>query len=108
PPRLGCVLSLLRRLIDYGQDLARSVRQRAAAGTLFTVALQFGTRDAALILARITRGLMLANALEAKLISRPVVRQDAVPARSAPQRSAPQPIAPGARPDGRCRTARCQ
>ena len=79
-PRFGCVLSLLRRLIDYGQDLARSVRQRAAAGTLVTVALQFGTRDAALILARITRGLVLANALEAKLISRPVVRQDAVPA----------------------------
>src|SRR6185312_12221794 len=78
-PRFGCVLSLLRRLIDYGQDLARSVRQRAAAGTLFTVALQFGTRDVALILARITRGLMLANALEARLLSRPV-RRDAVPA----------------------------
>jgi hypothetical protein len=73
------VLNLLRKLIDYGQELARTVRQRAAAGTLFTVALQFGTRDVALILARITRGLLLANALEARLISRPM-RPDTVPA----------------------------
>jgi hypothetical protein len=78
-PRFGCVLSLLRKLINYGQDLARTVQQRAAAGTLLTVALHFGTRDVALILARITRGLMLANALEARLISRPV-RRDAVAA----------------------------
>jgi hypothetical protein len=76
----GRVLGLLRKLIDYGQELARTVQQRAAAGTLFTVALHFGTRDIALILARITRGLRLANALEAGLISRPV-RQDDVPAR---------------------------
>ena len=77
-PRAGRVLSLLRKLIDYGQELARTV-QRAAAGTLFTVALHFGTGDIELILARITRGLLLANALEARLVSRPV-RQDAVAA----------------------------
>ena len=73
------VLSLLRKLIDYGQELARTVQQRAAAGTLLTIALQFGTRDMALILARITRGLRLANALETRLVSRPV-RADADPA----------------------------
>jgi hypothetical protein len=65
------VLGLLRKLIDYGQDLVRSVQQRAAAGTLLTIALHFGTLDAAVILARITRGLRLANALEARLIIRP-------------------------------------
>jgi len=76
------VLSLLRKLIDYGQELARTVQQRAAATALLTVAVRFGTRDFALILARITRGLRLANALEARLVSRPVreIREDAVPA----------------------------
>ena len=73
------VLSLLRKLITFGQDLARTVQQRTAAGALLTVALQFGTRDFALILARITRGLHLANALEARLLSRPA-RPDAEPA----------------------------
>jgi hypothetical protein len=83
------VLSLLRKLINYGQDLARTVTQQGAAGTLLTVALHFGTRDFALILARITRGLRLANALEARLLSRPL-RPDPAPA--------PAP-APGPAPD---------
>jgi len=73
-------LNLLRKLIDYGQELARAVRERTTAATLFTVAVHFGTRDFALILARITRGLRLANALEARLVSRPV-RESVVPAR---------------------------
>jgi len=46
---------------------------------LITVALHFGTRDIALILARITRGLQLAGALKARLVSRPE-RQDAASA----------------------------
>jgi hypothetical protein len=77
------VLSLLRKLIDYGQHLVRSVQQRAAAGTLISIALHFGTLDAAVILARIARGLLLANALEARLIIRPV-RLDARPAPAVP------------------------
>jgi hypothetical protein len=85
------MLSLLRKLIDYGQDLVRSVQQRAAAGTLLTIALRFGTQDAAVILARIARGLLLANALEARLIVRPV-RLDArpAPAGPAPVRAPPE------------------
>ena len=71
-------LSLLRKLIDYGQELARAVRERTTAATLFTVAVHFGTRDFALILARIARGLRLAQALEARLVSRPV-RETVVP-----------------------------
>ena len=78
--RAGRVLSLLRKLIEYGQDLARTVQGRAAAGTLLTVAVHFGTRDMALILARITRGLRLAAALEERLASRPT-RPDADAAR---------------------------
>ena len=65
------VLSLLRKLIAYGQDLARTVQERIAAGALLTITLHFGTWDFALILARITRGLRLANALETKLLSSP-------------------------------------
>jgi hypothetical protein len=77
--RADRVLSVLRKLIGYGQELARTVQQRAAAGTLITVAVHFGTRDVALILARIVRGLRLANALETRLASGPV-RLDAIPA----------------------------
>jgi hypothetical protein len=65
-PSAGRVLSLLRKLIDYGQDLARTVQQRAAVGVLFTVAVHFGTRDMALILrpypGRAYRQLMMAQA----------------------------------------------
>jgi len=45
--RGGRVLSLLRKLIDYGQDLARTVQQRTTASTLLTVALHFGTSTSA-------------------------------------------------------------
>jgi hypothetical protein len=85
------MLSLLRKLIDYGQDLVRSVQERAAAGTLVIVALRFGTLDAAVILARIARGLRLANALEARLIIRPV-RLDARPASARPAPAGPAPV----------------
>ena len=78
----GRVLALLRKLIAYGQDLARTVQERTAATALFTVAAHFGTRDFALILARITRGLRLAHALQARLAIRPVrdAQEDVVPA----------------------------
>jgi hypothetical protein len=91
---VGRVLSLLRKLIDYGQDLRRTVQERAAAATLFTVTVHFGTRDMALILARITRGLRLAAALEARLVSRPL-RPDAgaVPARASARAMSDHPPA---------------
>jgi len=47
----------------------------------------FATRDLALIFARITRGLLLADALEARLIQRAAREQDAPPA-SGPARAA--------------------
>jgi len=79
PSRAGRLFGLLRKLIDYGKDLANTLQQHtSAATTLFTIARHFGTRDIALILARITRGLLLANALEARLVCRPV-RQVAAP-----------------------------
>ena len=71
PSRAGRLFGLLRKLIDYGKDLAHTLQQRTSATTLFTVARHFGSSDITLILARITRGLRLANALEARLVSRP-------------------------------------
>ena len=72
PSRTTRLLGLLRKLIDYGTELARALQQRPALTTLVTIALHFGTRDIALILARIARGLELAYALEDKLVSRPL------------------------------------
>jgi len=73
------LLCLLRKLIDDGTDLARTLQQSGGAIAVLSVALHFGTRDIALLLARITRGLRLANGREAKLVSRPM-REAAAPA----------------------------
>ena len=62
------LLGLVRRLIDYGKELAATLQQRATNADLAAATLSFGTRDIALIVARITRGLLLANALEGKLV----------------------------------------
>ena len=79
PSRTTRVLVLLRNLVDYGLRLTQSLQQRPAPETLFTIALHFGTRDIALILARILRGLELAFALEGKLARHPrpeIVKKD--------------------------------
>src|SRR5271167_766513 len=69
PSRSGRLLSLVRKLIDYGRELAVTLRQRTAAEPFFAKAC-FGTTDLALILARIIRGLRLADALEARVLQR--------------------------------------
>ena len=66
PGRFGRVLGLVRKLIDYGRELAASLQQRSPAD-LADSWIRFGTRDIALILARITSGLQRAGALEARL-----------------------------------------
>jgi hypothetical protein len=100
--RAGGVLSLLRKLIDYGQQLARTVQERTAARAIFLVAVNFGTGDMALILARITRGLRLAQALETRLAKRPVrlevsatsARAPAERAKRTARRTEPRPSLP--------------
>ncbi len=59
PSRVVRLVGLVRRLIDYGRELAATLHQRAAAD-LLSVACNFGTRDLTLILASITRGLLRA------------------------------------------------
>ena len=89
PTRSANLLGLVRKLIDYGRELAATIRQRA-----FTdpgpVIRCFGTADVALILARISRGLHRANALEARLL-RNADRLDAAPRRYFPRDAARTP-----------------
>jgi hypothetical protein len=78
PSRAGRLLALVRSLIEHGTRFAAALRQHGLAAKS-TVAFPFGTTDIALILARIARGLLLAEALEARII-RDTPRLDAGPA----------------------------
>ncbi len=109
PTRTGRFLNLVRKLIDYGKQLAATLQQRPSATQLWDAARDFGTRDIALILARITRGLLLAGALEARLVSHPLPEQTrAAPARASSPRAsrAAPPAAPRAEPPEDPRLAR--
>lgn len=64
------LLSLVRTLIAFGNQIADTLRARNAAEAPMDTAIRFGTKNIALILARITRGLNLAAALETKLADR--------------------------------------
>src|SRR5271165_5318849 len=79
PSRLGRVLSLVRKLIDYGKQLVGTVQQRAAAPGFALFARPFGTADLAAILTRITSGLRRAAALEARLCLRAARGRDLTP-----------------------------
>jgi hypothetical protein len=72
PTRTGRVLGFLRKLIDYGKELAGCLKQSTSATAVLSVAIPFGTRDLALILRRIARGLRLAGALETRLVEQPL------------------------------------
>ncbi len=69
PSRSGRLLAFIRKLIDYGRELAATVRQRVAAEPNFA-RTGFGTADLAAIIGRIARGLLLAQALEARVLRR--------------------------------------
>ena len=63
------LLNLVRKLIDYGKELATTIRQRAVTDP-HDVSRRFGTADIARIVAMITRGLHRANALEDRIVRR--------------------------------------
>jgi hypothetical protein len=79
PAAIGRVLSVVRKLIDYGKQLAGTVQQRATAPGFARFAARFGTADVAAILACITNGLLRAAALEARLCQRAERGQDLRP-----------------------------
>ena len=95
PSRSARLLDLVRKLIDYGKELAATIRA-ARLHRPRPVRCCFGTADVALILARITRGLHRANALEARLLrnaARLDARTRAPRAPSQRQPRAPRPAA---------------
>ena len=102
PSRVGPLLDLVRRLIDYGTQLAANFRRHGLGPNPAFTARPFGTTDLALILARIARGLLRAAALEARLI-RSTARPDTQPPRRNPHLSPPEaaPQPPPNRPDTR-------
>jgi hypothetical protein len=103
PTRLGRVLSLVRKLIDYGKQLATTVQQRAGTPGFAFLVRPFGTADIAVILARITCGLRRAAMLEAKLCKRaergrdltvPPIRLPAIRVPGAAREAAPRDVQP--------------
>jgi hypothetical protein len=98
PSRSASLLGLVRKLIDYGRELATTIRQRVLTDPT-SVRCCFGTADVALILARICRGLHRANALEARLLSN-AERLDAAP-RGAASPRAPRAPRPATAPSDR-------
>jgi hypothetical protein len=103
PSKIARVLSLVDRLAAYGQNLADSLQQHAAAPHILPffafLTWIFGTRDLALILARIRCGLLRVAALEARLRRRAARGPDL---QSAPRRPRspckPRPAKPATPP----------
>lgn len=71
----GRLLGLVRRMLDYGRELVASLKQQNTRVAHVHVARTFGTFDLALIIARITRGLMIAGCLEDRLVRIPPARE---------------------------------
>lgn len=69
-PETGRLLGLVRALLDCGLAMVAALRERNAEAPPVAIALRFGTLSLALIITRITRGLMIAEALEARLLRR--------------------------------------
>jgi hypothetical protein len=68
---IGCLIDLVRKLKEYGRSVAEALRQRGIeANDPSRISRRFGTKDIALILARITRGLLIATMLESRLVAR--------------------------------------
>ena len=67
-PERGRMLGLVRKLIDYGRDLVASLQSRDDDTPPLGIARRFGGVTLALIITRITRGLMIAAALEKRLL----------------------------------------
>jgi hypothetical protein len=76
PAEVGRLLSLVRRLIEYGQTLVLTLQQRPLGPGFVDIAAGFGTLDVAVIIARIVCGLRRAVALEDRLRKRAASGRD--------------------------------
>ena len=91
------LLGILRWLIDIGRQRTARLRLGAAPGTeVFVLFRRCRTRDIALVLARIRRGLMLAGALQAHLADKAARGQDVTPPKLPPLRTPSPAQAPAA------------
>ncbi len=93
------LVRFVRRLIDYGRELAASCQRGEISldpANPTDAAHRFGTRDLRIVLARIARGLLLAEALHARLTRRGNQPEAPPAARAAAPRSAG--CAPATRP----------
>jgi hypothetical protein len=95
--RTGRLLGLVRKLIDYGRQLAATLQQHTSITSFHDIASDFCTTDIGLILARITRGLERAMALEARLVSRPLRETPAPSALGASSGRQPRTTVPSER-----------
>src|ERR1700719_3001489 len=89
PTRTGRLLTLVRTLIAYGRHLAAALQQRTSETDLADITRHFGIVDIGEIVARITRGLLRAAALEARLISHPIREPATLAALTAPSHRQP-------------------
>jgi len=93
PTRSGRLLSLVAALIDYGRQLLATFQQHRSAACGIITTSAFYTADVPHILLRITRGLLRAEALLARLTEQ-AAHLDA-PRRPKPARTAaPRPATP--------------
>ena len=96
---LARLLGLVRKLIDYGEELATTLQARGLTDRPAGASACFGTRDIALILSRIAVALLRADALEARLL-RSAARPDPKPCPPrAPSQRAPNAARRKAEPD---------
>jgi len=97
PCSTGFLLGLVRKLIDYGKQLAATLQQHPPATSLRLLPSYAGTIDIGLVLARIACGLQRAAALEARLLRRASQEEKPAPTRP-PSPRRPRTALPAARP----------
>lgn len=95
--RCGPLITLVRRIIDHGRDLIAALQRQNTPTPSTPLARRFGSFDLALIIARITRGLLLATALESRLLRAPPARPR--PPRPPSQSARPRTPRPQPQPD---------
>jgi hypothetical protein len=87
------VLGLVRKLIAFGREIVATLQGHNTPDATPALARQFGSLSLTLIIARITRGLMLAAALEDRLQRNPSAT---TPRATQPVTRAPRPPSPPA------------
>ncbi len=86
PEGIAAVLAVLQILLTYGNHLLATLERRAAQRSFATIAQCFGTARIPVILARLTRGIRRALALQRVLLARAATGNDLVPEQPAPYR----------------------